>query len=76
MTKGNVMSHSPEACGEDPEEREARLERERKRREAESATLFPEPDPSLFERVSLKLWLAKKRISWFFEEKLGKNEEE
>ncbi len=79
MTKGNVISHNPKRWGEDPEEREARLEREREKREAESATLFPEPDPSLFRKISLKLWLAKKRIIWFFEGKLQKmrrNQEE
>jgi hypothetical protein len=76
MTKGNVMSHSPEAWGEDPEERDARLEREREKREAEEAALLPEPDPGFFEKISLRLWLAKKRIVWFFEGKLDKNEEE
>jgi hypothetical protein len=78
VTKGNVISHNPKRWGEDPEEREARLERERERREAEEAEYLKqfEPYPSFFRKIFLKLWLAKKRVVWFIEGKLGKNEEE
>lgn len=73
------MSDDMVKVGDTDEYRE--LQAAERRREAEELAEYfrplPEPEPSLFEKVFARLrperlWLAKKRVVWFFREKLGR----